>query len=352
MSAESQRRFEHLGDEDARRVMLTITCRDTDAIEKVDGAGETFERDGQQLQRMHNGVVIEEGCYYGPWMTEVIRDLRGHHEPQEELVFHEIVERIVRTESAPTMIELGSFWAYYSLWFASRSPRARVVALEPDPVNLDVGRRNFALNDLASAATFVHGAMGAAPGREAFAIERTGEQMTVDIHDLRSLMDVAGFDRASLLLSDIQGAETLMLDRARGELEAGRVRFVVVSTHHHSMSGSPLTHQDARELLVSCGAHVIAEHSVGESFSGDGLIAASFDERDRDMEVEVSRARHCDSLFGELEYDLDRAWQSERRVTQQLADTETRLAARWGIRLSRWFRARRFVRARARRSSR
>ncbi len=59
-----------------RRIDLTTSCRDADPIPKVDAAGEVIEREGVRVQVMHNGVVIEEGCYYGSWMTEVIRRLR------------------------------------------------------------------------------------------------------------------------------------------------------------------------------------------------------------------------------------------------------------------------------------
>jgi hypothetical protein len=190
--------------------------------------------------------------------------------------------------------------------------------MEPDPVYLEVGRRNFALNGLSEAATFVHGALGAKPGDPlVFTAESTGAPVSVVQHDLRSLMKLAGVDRVDLLLADVQGAEEVLLARAGGDLATGRVRFLIVSTHHHSISGDPLTHQRALSRLTEAGAHVIAEHSVSESFSGDGLIAVSFDERDRDLAVAVSHARARDSLFGELEIDLE----AERR---HLEETERR----------------------------
>ena len=37
------------------------------------------------------------------------------------------------------MVELGSWWAYYSLWFQARVPEARLFLVEPDPRNLEVG---------------------------------------------------------------------------------------------------------------------------------------------------------------------------------------------------------------------
>ena len=114
-------------------------------------------------------------------------------------------------------------------------------------------------------------------------------------------------ERVSLVLADIQGAETPLIEGARSVLADGRIRFLIVSTHHHSISGDPLTHQRALLALQELGAHVIAEHSVGESFSGDGLIAVSFDPSDKELTVAISRTRQRDSLFGEVEGELAQA---------------------------------------------
>lgn len=341
-------RLDHLTPEAAARVLLTLSCTDTDGLAKVEGAGDVVERDGGRVQVMHNGVLIEEGCYYGPWMTEIIYGLRGHHEPQEEVVFAAVVDRLrVTAESggepgaAPlAMVELGSFWSYYGLWFASAIPGGQVVAMEPDPAYLEVGRRNFALNGLSERARFVHAAIGAAPGEPlAFTAESDGRIHTVVQHDLASLLRVAGLDRADLVLADTQGAETVLLERARDDLLAGRVRFLIVSTHHHVISGDPLTHQRALALLRECGAHVIAEHTPSESFSGDGLIAVSFDERDTDLAVEVSHARSGDSLFGGLEWDLEVARQRTAAAEAETARLSAELEALRKTKLFRWTRA-------------
>ena len=45
------------------------------------------------------------------------------------------------------MIELGSYWAYYSLWFASQVKDAQNYLIEPDPRRLEIGRKNFELNN-------------------------------------------------------------------------------------------------------------------------------------------------------------------------------------------------------------
>ena len=59
-----------------------------------------------------------------------------------------------------------------------------------------------------------------------------------------------------------------------------------------------------RTLLVDAGAHLIAEHTVAESASGDGLVAVSFDRADTDLTVEVSHLRADDAIFPTLEQDL------------------------------------------------
>ena len=125
-----------------------MAVRDTDAIPKVPGAGEVIIRDGERLQVMHNGVVVSEGRYHGVWMAEIIRQLRGHHEPQEEFAFHTVLERLATSPKSPIMVELGSFWAYYSIWAKHRIPSARLILLEPDPSNLAVGRHNLELNGM------------------------------------------------------------------------------------------------------------------------------------------------------------------------------------------------------------
>ena len=302
-------RLARLDPADARRVRQTIACRDTDPLAKVNDAGAIVERDGRRLQVMHNGVVVEEGCYYGPWMTEIITELRGHHEPQEEVVFDAIVRRLAEqprpVADPPLIVELGSFWAYYTIWFCAALPGARGIGLEPDPVYLDIGRRNAALNGFTERISFTEGAVGDHPGEDVeFPAESTGQPVRVRQFDLESLLSQEGRSRVDVLMVDIQGFESVLLPRARDLLTSGAIRFVVVSTHHQMISGSPLTHQQTRELLVECGAHVIAEHTVRESVSGDGLVAVSFDPRDADFTVAVSHARAVDTFWGEPEVEL------------------------------------------------
>jgi FkbM family methyltransferase len=282
---------------EAERVRLTTSCHDADAIPKVEGAGAVMATPHGSVQVMHNGVLVVEGCYYGEWTTDIIRNLRGHHEPQEEIVFHEIVERLAADTPRPTMFELGAFWAYYSLWMLHRIPETRAILVEPDPNNLEVGRVNLALNG--QRAEMLQAAVGGAfePPRP-FVCESDGQTRLVPTENLPSLLTRFSVPFLDLLLIDVQGAELALLEGARGVLTE-RVRFLIVSTHHEMISGDPVMHERCLQLLTDLGAHIVAEHTVAESFSGDGLIAASFDPRDRELRVPISYARAGESLFGD-----------------------------------------------------
>lgn len=286
--------------------------RDTDPIPKVHGAGEVGDVAGTPVQVMHNGVIVERDCYYGPWMTEIIHTLRGHHEPQEEWAFHQIVQRLRGDTPTPVMVEFGSFWAYYSLWLAHEIPGAACVLVEPDEQHLDVGLRNFALNDVTPHAVR-RAAVGAEHGGSvALEAESTGETSAVPVVSLDGLREELQLERVDVVLCDTQGAELDAIAGCAGAIRDRALRFVVVSTHHHSITGDPLTHQRCVQRVQSLGGHIIVEHTVHESASGDGLIVASFDERDASMTIEVSRVRAANTLFGPLEPELAAAFDALR----------------------------------------
>jgi FkbM family methyltransferase len=307
---------------------------------------------------MASGVRVVAGCYYGDWMTRIIESLRGHHEPQEELAFHIVLDRLVADTAEPIMVELGSFWAYYSLWLLQRAPRARTVLVEPDPNNLKVGQRNFRLNGRDG--EFIQASVGRATGPPApFVCESDGKVRPVATESQASLIERFQLPRVDVLLADVQGAETALLEGAAAHFRSRSVRFVFVSTHHHAISGDALTHQRCLELLRAFGAHIIAEHTVAESFSGDGLIVASFDERDRDIVAEISYARPGASLFGDPLVELARSFDELSAVRDELQQAlaqlgraeaelaELRSTVTWRLRSRalRWATARRSVAA-------
>jgi FkbM family methyltransferase len=288
---------------EAERAKMTIGCHDADNIPKVIDAGKIIKKDGQTVQIMHNGLLVKSGGYYGKWMADIIKALKGHHEPQEEKVFHEIVKRIGGSPK-PTMIELGSFWSYYSLWFNKALKNAHNICCEPDENNRKIGEMNATLND--ANLTFVQGAAGSENGKIInFPMDsRPGEVIQVPVIPVDELVRIHKLDHVDLLHMDVQGAELDSLEGARKTIKAGKLRFLMVSTHHYVFSGDPATHFNCADFIESLGGHIIANHTIPESFSGDGLIAASFDKRDKDFTVEVSINTSTKTLFRPYEKDL------------------------------------------------
>lgn len=283
----------------AERARLTISCKDCDPIAKHPLAGkEITDPDGSRWQVMHNGVLVEYGGYHGDWMASIIHDLRGHHEPQEELVFHLLLQRL---RADPNMIELGAYWAYYSLWFKSRHPAGKCHVFEPDPAHLDLGKRNFHRNGMEG---HFECAAGGLDGVVKFYSETAQEWRDVGSKSVDTICAEQQIEFLDVLHIDIQGFELNALQGAAQTIARNGVRFICVSTHHHSISGDPLTHQRCLHWLQHTGASIVCEHSVHESYSGDGMIVASYAAEDRGWTVDVSRARGANNLFRELEYDL------------------------------------------------
>ncbi len=298
------------------RVAMATRCRDCDNVPKVADAGMLFELgEGQQVQIMHNGLRVVAGGYYGQWMTDLIRLCRGHHESQEERLFHEVVKHL---PDDATMIELGGFWSYYSLWFLMDRPQRRSVVIEPDPTHLAVGQANAALNCLVP--RFRSGfAGGSYAPAEQFQCEVSGEQV-LPRYSVGHLMEEEGWPKLHLLHCDIQGAETEVLESCRELFRNKQIDWVFVSTHAHQISGDPLTHQRCLAILRESGATIEAEHDVHESFSGDGLIVARFCPAPPDWRpVQLSTNRASQSLFRHLAYDLDESRQENERLRGELA---------------------------------
>ena len=146
--------------------------------------------------------------------------------------------------------------------------------IEPDPAHIAVGQANLALN--AVRAEFVQGFLGKEPGAvRPFPTEESG-MLELRCVDLCALFAERGIEHLTILHCDAQGAELSVLEQVAPLLRARRVDWLFVSTHHHAISGDPLTHQRCLALLRSLGAQIEVEHDVQESFSGDGLICARF----------------------------------------------------------------------------
>ena len=294
------------------RTLIATRCRDADVLPKVANAGAVVtEPDGTRVQIMHNGVKVLAGGYYGDWMQDLISRCRGHHEPQEELLFAEVLRHLPGDAS---MIELGGFWSFYSIWFLTQDRRRRSLVVEADPGHLEIGRINARLNNCAP--VFIPAYVGAHSAPAApFQTEASG---VVDLAcvSVASLLADHGIDRLDLLHCDAQGVEFSIVESCLELAAAGRLDWLMLSTHTHHISHDPLTHQRCLAALRRAGANILAEHDVQESFSGDGLIVARFGPVPTKWSApRLSFNRYSESLFRNPLYDLAQASQARQPVT-------------------------------------
>lgn len=285
------------------RVKMTASCTDCAAIPKVWNAGHVAVENGLRVQIMHNGLKVVADGYHGKWMTKVIAELRGHHEPQQELVFHELLKHV---GPVATMIELGGHWSYYSLWFLHGRDERRAFVVEPDTWNISVGRRNARLNQAR-----IHFEQACA-GPEAVAAMpfRTAKsgQLTMPQVSVASLMQQHGIDVLDVLHCNLEGAETAILQSCQQLFASNRIRFAVISTHSQHVCGDPLMHQRCLAMLRDFGVRVLAEHDVHEGFGGAGLIVAYAGTHDlRWSPPPLSRNRYSSSLYRNPLFELARA---------------------------------------------
>ena len=244
--------------------MAELRPSDCDPIPKVPGAGRVVRDEASgPYQLMHNGIKASLNGYYSGLYSNVIRTLRGHHEPQEERAFHEVLQTL---PEKITMIEAGGYWAYYSLWAQKEKPLARNIVIEPMDAHIAVGKANFELNGMQ--AEFVRAYVGSTV-RPPHLAEFDGNR----IPDLERISIDSAIDRLDIpfvhiLHGDVQGAEVELLKGARRAIGAGKVGYVFLSTHDRSL------HRASLEELRSERFVILAQHTREESYTADGLIVA------------------------------------------------------------------------------
>ncbi len=233
------------------RATLVLDCPDLNRLPYVREAGQTRGK----VQVMHNGIRIEKGCYYNRGCIPLFRRTHGVHEPQEEIAFATVLPQL---PPDATMLELGSYWAFYSIWFARDVPGGRCHLVEPVPANLDLGARNFRLNGL-TPASVTRGFVAEKPSRTAEG---------VDIITVDQLAAKLPLHHIHLLHADIQASERAMLDGARQMIAHGQIDYFFVSTHGDAL------HASCRNFLTEHHYDLLMDLPQSQCFSVDGILVA------------------------------------------------------------------------------
>jgi len=214
-------------------------------IKRVPEAG-YIDKNGYVI--LHNGhrvPVYGELAYYSEF-SDILIINRGVHEPLEEFCFQAVLKKIKKQN--PKMLELGAYWAHYSMWLLKEFPAAECYLVEPDKKNIECGRNNFNINGFKG--EFIQDFVGSIGFK------------------LDKFIDERKIEKLEILHSDIQGYELEMIDGGADTLKNHKVDYVFISTHSNSL------HELVEKNLVSYG--YVVEVSSGEhhTTSGDGFILA------------------------------------------------------------------------------
>jgi hypothetical protein len=195
---------------------------------------------------LHNG---NKAYFRGPnayyqGFSDILVINRGVHEPLEEFAFQQMLQQVPK---APVMLELGAYWAHYSMWLKRARPDASLHMVEPETENIAAGKANLALNGMAG--TYVQGFVG----RGAFAVDPWMEQQ--------------GLTWLDILHCDIQGYESEMLEGTEQALEKRQVGYWFVSTHSQELHGTVISALEKAGYRVELAADF--DH---ETTSFDGFV--------------------------------------------------------------------------------
>lgn len=198
---------------------------------------------------LHNGNRVPSGganAYYGSFSYILIIN-RGVHEPLEEYVFQELM-RVM--PEAPTMLEMGAYWAHYSMWMKKLRPRANVHMVEPHEGNIQIGRDNFLLNQYSG--EFIQAFVGLGH----FEVDRYLQENSIK--------------KLDILHSDIQSYEVEMLQGCQASLRAHAIDYLFISTHTQDLHGQVIAQLKEHNYRVE-----VSSDFDFETTSYDGFIFAS-----------------------------------------------------------------------------
>jgi hypothetical protein len=202
---------------------------------------------------LHNGISVDvngEFSYYDNF-SEILILNRGVHEPLEEYCFQQMLEAISSEKNkAPIMLELGSYWAHYSMWLKLKMPKSKCFMVEPDPIRIKSGKKNFADNFFEG--TFIN------------------QFVSEDFFKVDKFMIDYDFKTLDILHSDIQGYEEEMLLGSSASLLENKIKYIFISTHSEEL------HNKCIKILSKFNyrIEVSSDHET-HTTSCDGLIFAS-----------------------------------------------------------------------------
>jgi len=198
-----------------------------------------------EIITMYNGIKVYRNSYCGCF-SDILLINEGVHEPSEEYLFQKVLSEIKGDK--PIMLELGSYWGFYSMSFLNQFKHGKSYCIEAGIDEISSGINNFHLNGLEG--DFTQGFIG---------------NNNIKVDDFLASKKI---EKLTILHSDIQGYEMEMLEGASNTLQNKLVDYVFVSTHTNDL------HYQCICYLLGFNYKIIAEVNLSETFCEDGIILA------------------------------------------------------------------------------
>jgi FkbM family methyltransferase len=155
-------------------------------------------------------------------------------------------------ETVDLIFDCGAYVGYSSAYFLTRFPNSHLVAIEPDPKNFSILRKNLAPYgnrvELLQMAVWSHPALlvfSETKYRDGQAWtthvreRKSGEAPSITAIDISKILEQSDRQRISVLKIDIEGAEGVVFQRGGGmEKWIDRVDVIAIELHDDSEFGS------------------------------------------------------------------------------------------------------------------
>ena len=148
-------------------------------------------------------------------------------------------DELVAGGETPIIVDAGANIGAASLWFASQYPAAAVVAVEPDPENVAVLRRNVAnqpnVRVLEAAIGSERGRVELVPGPKSWDVQTVRSETGVKIVTVDDAIKASGGDAPFIIKVDIEGFEADLFARNLSWLDRSTV--VMIEPHDWMLPG-------------------------------------------------------------------------------------------------------------------
>jgi len=221
-----------------------------------------YNRDIQE----YKGIKLITGNHTTPGSGSIEKHNKEYY------LFCSMLDKI--KQSDPVMIEIGCFWAVWSLFFRNRFPDGKNILIELGKRQLTIGLTNFDLNGFNSInyhGGFFLNQSGTFNNKEADIeydkLENESDMVGPEL-DFLEIYDDQNLDIIDLIHMDIQGSELLLIEQIEDLIINGKILNFIIATHSQAI------HSRIEIILTNAGYDILTNYKAG--FMGaDGHICAN-----------------------------------------------------------------------------